>query len=210
MIDWLLQYANFETYYGALSNFGIFVFAISGGIVAVRRKMDLFGIIFVAFLPAIGGGTLRDICLGVPLFWLEDQASLWISLAGGLMAYGFYRFWTALRPLVWADAIGLSVFAPLGAAKAIELGHGGFVVVIMGVITAIAGGLVRDVICNEEILLMREDIYATAAIIGSLTLWSAINLGVAENLALSLAILMTFTIRAVAIKYRVNLPKGSE
>lgn len=207
MPETLLQFGTFDTLYGILGNLGMFVFAISGGIVAVRREMDLFGVIFVAFLPAIGGGTIRDICLDVPIFWLENQTALWISLAGGLSAYFFYRFWTKLRPLVWADAIGLSVFAPLGAAKAIQLGHGGFVAVLMGVLTAIAGGLLRDLVCNEESLLMREDIYATAAIIGSLTLWGCMRADIALNPALIIATGVTFAIRALSIRFKVSLPK---
>ena len=200
----------FESVFNLLGTVGMFVFAISGGIVAIRKEMDIIGIIFVAFLPAIGGGTLRDICLDVPVFWLENDRALWTSLAGGFAAYFFYPFWTKLRPLVWADAVGLSIFAPLGAAKAMQLGHGFFVVVLMGVLTAIAGGLLRDIVCNEKNLLMREDIYATAAIVGSAVLFGCVTFGLPMNISLVIAVLTTFIIRGSGIVFKYTLPKYRE
>ena len=147
---------------------GVFVFALSGGLVAIRQDMDLFGIIVVAFLPAVGGGTLRDLLLDVPVFWLTDPISLFAATLGGLAAFLSPGFWARLRVLVWIDAIGLSLFAMVGASKALELELSIFIVMIMGTITATAGGLIRDIVCGERAMLLREDIYASAALAGCL------------------------------------------
>ena len=101
---------------------GAFVFAISGGIVAVRKDMDLFGIIVLAFLPAIGGGTLRDVLLDQPVFWLSDTWALMLSVLGALTVFFLHRRLDTFRPLRWADAIGMALFAATGAAKAAHLG----------------------------------------------------------------------------------------
>ncbi len=186
---------------------GIFAFAISGGTAAIRKDMDILGVIFVAFLPAVGGGTLRDICLDVPVFWLTDLWTLWVALLGGVSTFFFFHFWSRSRLLRWMDAVGLAVFAPLGAYKALELGHNGFVVVIMGVLTAIAGGLIRDMVCQNEALVMKGEVYATAAILGGLSLWLLTRYGVALNWALPIACLLTFAARAIGIVFQIGLPK---
>ncbi len=187
---------------------GVFVFAISGGIVAVRKDMDLFGVIVLAFLPAIGGGTLRDLILDVPVFWLADGATLLLALAGGLAAFVLHRPLEAFRPLRWADAIGMALFAVTGAAKAAELGHGLSVVLIMGVMTASAGGLLRDVVANQEPLLLKQDIYATAALLGSLVYFLALASGLAEEVAFLAGLVAGFALRALAIIFGLSLPKS--
>lgn len=186
---------------------GVVVFALSGGLVAVRHKMDLFGIIVVAFLPAVGGGTLRDLLLDQPVFWLTDHMSLVAALVGGVAAFLSPGFWLRLRALVWIDAVGLSLFAMTGASKAMDLGYGLFVVMIMGTITATAGGLIRDIVCGEEAMLLREDIYATAALIGSVLLYALMYLGVDPSASLLIGAACVLLVRGVAIKFDLSLPK---
>ena len=187
---------------------GVFVFAISGGIVAVRKDMDLFGVIVLAFLPAIGGGTLRDLILGQPVFWLSDTPTLLLALAGGLTAYVFHRFLENFRPLRWADAFGMSLFAVTGAAKAMNLDHGLAVVLIMGTLTASAGGLMRDVVANEEPLLLKKDIYATAALLGAGVYFALAAWGLPESSAFIGGLAAAFTLRALAIIFQLSLPKS--
>ncbi|MBO6690092.1 MAG: trimeric intracellular cation channel family protein [Henriciella sp.] len=186
---------------------GVFVFALSGGLVAIRQDMDLFGIVVVSFLPAVGGGTLRDLLLDQPVFWLNDPISLLAAMIGGIAAFLSPGFWARLRVLVWIDAVGLSLFAMTGASKALDFGHGIFVVIIMGTITATAGGLIRDIVCGEKAMLLREDIYATAALIGCLVFWILRNVSFDASLSLFLGAVTIFLIRAIAIKYDLNLPK---
>ncbi|RAN37299.1 trimeric intracellular cation channel family protein [Hyphomonas pacifica] len=187
---------------------GVFVFAISGGIVAVRKQMDLFGVIVMAFLPAIGGGTLRDLILSQPVFWLEDTQTLGLAVGGGLAAFFFHRGLENFRPLRWADAFGMALFAVTGAAKATALGYGLPVVLIMGTMTASAGGLLRDVVANEEPLLLKKDIYATAALLGS-AVYFLIGLWFGdEALAFALGLAAAFVIRAMAIIFHLSLPRS--
>ena len=145
---------------------GVYVFAISGGLVAIRHKLDILGVFVICLLPAIGGGTLRDLLLDVSVFWLDSPMIIFVALAGGLSAI-IYKYWTRVRLLVWVDGLGLALFAVVGTLKTFELGFGVLTCVMMGTITATAGGLLRDVVCNEPPLLLRQDIYATAAIAGS-------------------------------------------
>lgn len=186
---------------------GVLVFALSGGIAAVRKEMDLFGVIVLAFLPAVGGGTLRDVILDVPVFWLSDTISLWLALFGGLVAFFFTRFVENFRPLRWVDAAGLALFAVTGAAKAEALGHGFIIILIMGVMTATAGGLLRDVVANRDPLLLKEDIYATAALLGSASFAVALMLGLSTGLAFAVGLAAGFGLRALAIIFGWSLPK---
>lgn len=186
---------------------GIFVFALSGGLAAVRQDMDLFGIIVVAFLPAVGGGTLRDLLLDQPVFWLGDTVSLAIAVAGGLAAFVAPAFWSRMKSLVWVDAVGLSLFAMVGASKALSLGHGLVVVVIMGTLTATAGGLIRDIVCGQKAMLLREDIYATAALLGCVVFFGVQAAGLDLSLSLLAGAVATFAMRALAIRFDLDLPK---
>lgn len=187
---------------------GVFVFAISGGIVAVRKEMDIFGVITLAFLPAIGGGTLRDVLLDVEVFWLTDTSVIGLAVAGGLAAFLFARHLEAFKPLRWADAFGLALFAVAGAAKATGLDHGLLVVMIMGTVTATAGGLMRDVVANEEPLLLKKDIYATAALLASFAYFVMIQFGMSGPAAFGAGILSGFALRGLAIHFALSLPKS--
>lgn len=188
---------------------GVFVFAISGGVLAVRKQMDLLGVIVLAFLPAIGGGTLRDLLLDQPVFWLNDTVTLLLAIAGGLVAWFFYRFVSRFRALRWPDAVGMSLFAVTGAAKAMSLGHGFLVVLIMGATTASAGGLLRDVIANEEPLVLKEgELYATCALAGSLVYFLIAVNGGGETLAFLAGMATAFVLRASAIIFGIKLPRA--
>ncbi|GAA6139333.1 trimeric intracellular cation channel family protein [Arenicella sp. 4NH20-0111] len=186
---------------------GVFVFAVSGGLVAIRHNMDLFGILVVGLLPAIGGGTLRDVLLDVPVFWLADPWVVCVALAGGVGAI-IYKSWTRVKLFVWVDALGLALFAMLGTYKAYSLDAGFMTSVMMGTITATAGGLIRDVVCGGPPILLKEDIYATAALFGSsLGCWALFS-GVSTPISLLLGFIAVFTIRAMAIKYELSLPSS--
>jgi uncharacterized membrane protein YeiH len=188
--------------------FGVFVFGISGALAADRRGMDLFGFVAIALLPAIGGGTVRDIVLDVPVFWIRDPIYLWLILAAGLITFAAAPFiHRAERWLVWADAVGLSVFCVAGAAKASGLTGSPTVAVAMGVVTAVLGGIVRDVVCNEIPLVLRQDIYATAAFAGALAYVALAALGVPLPLCVWLGAAICFAVRGAAIVWGLSLPK---
>lgn len=148
--------------------FGVAVFAASGVLAAGRKHLDWFGVLVIATVTAIGGGTLRDILIDRPVFWLLDTGYLWAIFAATLTTLLVVRFREIpLRALLVADALGLALFAISGARIAESAGHGGIVVVILGTMTGVAGGVFRDMLLAEIPLLLRDgEIYATAALAG--------------------------------------------
>ncbi|WP_298913705.1 trimeric intracellular cation channel family protein [uncultured Algimonas sp.] len=190
-----------------LDRFGVLVFAVSGGIVAVRAKMDWLGILVLSFLPALGGGTLRDLILDEPIFWLTDTTSLLMVLLGAILAALFTTRMEMSKPIRWADAIGLSLFAVAGTAKALGLGHSVTIAVIMGGVTASAGGLLRDIVANREPLLLKQDIYATAALLGGLGYAVSSRAGLSFEVCTLVGFSMAFAIRGCAIHFGWSLPR---
>lgn len=187
---------------------GVFVFAVSGALAGVRKSMDLFGVAVLAMMPAIGGGTLRDLTLDQPVFWVENNWPIWAALAAALSSFFFARFIESrLRFLTWADAVGLSLFCVTGAEKALEVSGSVLIAVIMGVVTGVAGGIIRDVICNEIPIVMRSgEIYATAAFIGAGTFCLLVLVGVPETAAVWAAMAGAFLARAGGIMRGWSLP----
>lgn len=185
---------------------GVFVFALSGGLAASRRDMDGFGIMTVSLLPAIGGGTLRDLLLDQPVFWLDEPSTILIALSGGLLTVMVGERIARFKALIWFDAMGLALFSVIGAQAAHDLGYGPIVVVMMGTMTASFGGLIRDVVCNEVPLILREDIYATAALIGAGVFWSIAEFSGDITLAMIVGGGVAFTIRAVVVIVKTIAP----
>ncbi len=195
----------------ALEMIGTAVFAISGALAASRANMDLFGFCVLALMPAIGGGTLRDMMLGrTPVFWIEDNSYVAVALAAAVAVYFF-----ADRPgfrrklLVWMDAVGLALFAVLGTEIALATGASTLVAVMMGVMTAVLGGMIRDIICNEIPLVLTSEIYATAAFAASLAYLGAVAAGAAATPALVVGVLAGFLVRGAGIVFHLSLPRVS-
>ena len=189
-----------------LDGMGVFVFAISGALVAVRKDMDVFGMLVLAFLPAVGGGTLRDLILDVPVFWLSDGTSVILVLVAVVLVFFGYRYISDDGPVLrWADAVGLSVFCVLGCQKTLELGMDGGVAVMMGVITAVAGGVIRDVVANDVPIILRQEIYATAAMVGAICLLAAD----AANMegAIWIGFVAALIVRGAGLIWGLSLPK---
>ncbi len=187
---------------------GIFVFALSGGLVAVRNDLDVLGVVTIAFLPAMGGGTIRDLLLGVPVFWLTDPLTLAVAFIGGMAAFFASDFWPRLRVLVWIDAVGLALFAMVGAYKSATLGHNLAINMIMGAITAAAGGVLRDMVCGEKVMMLREDIYVSAALLGGLVFSLLGYFGLGSTLSLLAGALATFAVRSAGIVFDLDLPRA--
>lgn len=191
-----------------LDLFGVFVFALSGALAADQRRMDVFGFLFIALLPAVGGGTVRDIIIGAPVFWVSESVYLWIvALAAAITFLAAPLIARVQRLLIWADALGLSVFCAVGAAKTLSVTGNPVVAVAMGVVTAVLGGIIRDVVCNEIPLVLRQDIYATAAFAGASVYVLLHNAGMDLSLCLALAIAVCFGVRASAVIWGWSLPK---
>ena len=190
---------------------GSLAFALSGALAAVRKEMDLFGICVIALMPAIGGGTIRDLILGVPIFWVVDSTIIWIALGAAALAFFMAsRIESRRKVLNWMDAIGLAIFAVLGAAKALEVTGSGLIAIMMGVTTGVAGGIIRDVICNEVPLVLKveENIYATAAFIGAGTYYLLTFTSLEPAISIWIGIAVTFVARAGGILLGWRLPKA--
>ena len=186
---------------------GVFVFAFSGALAAARKQMDVFGYVVLALLPGVGGGTLRDLILDAPVFWIEAPIYILVASAAGLLLYIFpVRTGRRFTALEWADAVGLSLFCVLGAAKAMAVTDNGVIAVALGVITAVVGGLLRDIVCNEIPLILRKDVYATAAIVGAFLYWASVRLAAPEAVALVIGGLSAFGVRAAALVFGWSLP----
>lgn len=186
---------------------GLIVFAMSGGLRAIQVEMDMFGVILVGFVTGAGGGTLRDILIGaLPVNWVVDPTPLTFILPSALLAYGInWLGWSQRAVFNWIDAIGMAIFCVTGAALCMDLGLHPVIAVFMGVITATFGGLIRDILCNIVPFILRQEIYATAALLGSCLYVAMRLMGFEEALAALAGIGAALTLRGLAIRYKFNV-----
>ena len=189
---------------------GTAAFAASGAWAGVRRGMDLFGVLVLGMVTAIGGGTLRDLLLGdLPPFCLQNEIYLWLPVVTALLVFFARRYLPQIEsPLLYFDAIGLGTFVVIGTGKALSFGTGPFGAVLMGIMTGTAGGVFRDILCNQIPLIMRREIYASACLIGGSLLVLLHNSGTNQNLALLLSAGSVILLRLLAIHYNWSLPKA--
>ncbi|MFL5336830.1 MAG: trimeric intracellular cation channel family protein [Geminicoccaceae bacterium] len=187
---------------------GVAVFAVSGALEAARKQLDIVGFLFVAAVTGIGGGTLRDVLLDRgPVFWVHDPVYLWVTSTAAIVTFLIApHLERRAIALLWADALGMALFCVLGARTALEGGAGPEVAVLMGTMTATFGGLIRDVVCTETPLLLRREIYATAAASGAAMLVLGHELGMADPFADFLGMALAFAIRGLALARGLSLP----
>ncbi|SHL29056.1 trimeric intracellular cation channel family protein [Roseibium suaedae] len=151
-----------------LDYLGVVVFATAGGIAASRKGLDFIAFLFFATFTGMGGGTLRDVLLDAPVFWIRADGYLLVCLGTAIFMWFFAHIIEGFgKPLRWADAIGMSAYSVMGAAKALSLGTTAFVAVLMGVATATFGGVLRDVIAGEPSSIVKPEIYVSAAFVGA-------------------------------------------
>lgn len=188
--------------------FGTFVFALTGGLAAAEKRLDLGGFFLLAFVTGVGGGTLRDLILARgDVFWVGQPAYIALCLAGAVITFLWGARVERLRAaLVWGDAVGLAVFAVIGAGVSILEGFRPITAVLMGALTATGGGIIRDVIRNELPLVLRREIYVSAAVAGAVVLVVLHELGAPAPLALAAGAAIAFGLRAVGIAFDLHLP----
>jgi len=188
---------------------GTAAFAVSGALAASRKRMDIFGFCVLALMPAVGGGTIRDIVIDrVPVFWVSDNRYVAVAIIAALVVFfAPYRGpGSRQRLLVWADALGLALFAALGTEICLQHNTGPLVAVMLGVTTAVTGGMIRDVICNEIPLILSREIYATAAFVSSLAYVVADRMALGDTASLTIGVLTGLAVRGLAIIYDWSLP----
>ena len=191
----------------ALDLFGTAVFAASGALAAGRRHMDLFGVFVVAGVTAVGGGTTRDLLLDRhPVFWIDDPTYLAVIAGAALLTFLYTkRFESPRSTLMVADAFGLAVFTVIGAQVATQAGVSSVVVVLMGVTTGAVGGVIRDVLCNDVPLILRQEIYATASLSGGVV-YVLLGPLLPPEVQLLAAPLVVFAARMTGIWWHLSLP----
>ncbi|OPZ83136.1 MAG: hypothetical protein BWY76_02424 [bacterium ADurb.Bin429] len=200
--------ANLVTALFVLELIGVVAFAVAGALKAIQREMDIFGILVLAAITALGGGIIRDLLANRFPVSLDEPVYFAVAIIGGLLAAvgaGFftrYQYWLKIF-----DALGLAVFAVLGANVALNLNLNVLSVLLFGLLTGIGGGVVRDLLANEVPLVLRQEVYALAALIGITIQWSLVRLDVPLIPAALIGALLIFLIRLAAIRWNLNLPR---
>ena len=189
--------------------FGIFVFSATGALVASRKEMDLVGFALLGSVTGIGGGTIRDLILGVqPIFWVEQPAYLVaciiISTATFFFAHILHHRY---RLLLWLDAVGLALFAVTGSSSALAHGASPVIAVAMGVASASFGGIIRDILGGGSPIILRQEIYITAALAGALVYVLLSRAGIHEDVTIFLGFLAAFGLRAMGLYWGLSLPR---
>lgn len=193
----------------ALDYASVFIFAMTGSLVASRAQLDIVGFLFVAALTAVGGGTIRDLLLNrEAIFWVADPAILIsAAVAAVVVFFSAHLFESRLRVLTWLDACALSIAVPAGVGVALALSPHPAIVLIMGVTTGCFGGLMRDVVCNEVPLVLKQgELYVTAAFTGAAAALLSLEAGAGQSLALVICAAVTFVLRAGSLSLGWRLP----
>ncbi|WP_460187582.1 trimeric intracellular cation channel family protein [Thiomicrorhabdus hydrogeniphila] len=186
---------------------GTAVFAITGLLAARRKELDLFGAIVIAMVTAIGGGTLRDLIIDVPVFWTQNDIYIYVVVIAALLLFFLARFRRLpIKLLLFLDALGLAVFTVIGTQKAMALGFSDPIAIMTGIMTGVVGGVIRDVLVGEVPLVFRKEIYATASFVGASIFLLMVHFSIDTDIAVVLSILITLVMRVWAIMYNIELP----
>ena len=187
---------------------GTIAFAISGVLVAMDKKLDLFGVFIIAFVTAVGGGSLRDMLIGdTPVSWMRESAYTFTILGSVVFAILLQQRLKYLRrSLFLFDTIGIGLYTMVGIEKGLDAGLMPFICIALGVMTASFGGILRDILCNEIPVIFRKEIYATACILGGALYFALLNTTLEEKYAYALGIITVIAIRLLAVRFHIALP----
>lgn len=197
-----------ETITSVLDGVGIVAFAITGALMASRKQMDIVGFVVIGTVTGIGGGTLRDVLLDLPVFWVASPGYLIAcALVSALVFFAARVSQSQYRLILWLDAVGLAIFAVTGAERAMLMGAGATVAVAMGVMTATFGGIVRDLLGNESPVILSREIYASAALAGALIFVTLTATDAPRAAAIGAGFAAGLLIRTTALRYGWSLPR---
>jgi len=189
---------------------GTLVFAISGALAASDKNMyrDIFGVTFTGFVTAVGGGTLRDMILGTRPAWVSDGNYL-VAITLGVLIAIFFKYYILKyrRTFFFFDTLGIALYTVVGVQKSLEFGVSPLAAIIMGMFTAVMGGVIRDTLINEIPLIFRKEIYATACLSGAAVFVLLKLLEVDDNINSFISVFIIILVRTIAVKYRLTLPK---
>lgn len=183
------------------------VFAVTGALVASRKQMDIVGFLWLGVVTGVGGGTVRDLLIDAPVFWIRDPAPVMACLAASLAVYlTAHHLSSRYRAILWLDALGLALVTIAGAAKALDAGTGALVAVVMGVITAAVGGIIRDVLGQEPSIILRREIYVTASLAGAIVFIALASAGFDRLAAGAVGGSTVFLVRGFALTFGWSMP----
>ncbi|MGG5486584.1 MULTISPECIES: trimeric intracellular cation channel family protein [Flavobacteriaceae] len=187
---------------------GTIAFAISGVLVAMNKRMDPFGVLIIAFVTAVGGGTLRDTLIGqTPVSWMINMTYVYVILGATLFAILFKNYINYLRTSLFLfDTIGIGLYTVVGIEKGLTIGLHPIICIALGTMTACFGGVIRDILCNEIPVIFRKEIYATACILGGLTYFLLSEFLTDSNFVFVIAGVVVIVIRLLAVKLKISLP----
>ncbi|MCC9043230.1 trimeric intracellular cation channel family protein [Myroides sp. M-43] len=196
------------TFFDILDLLGTLAFAISGALAGRERRLDLFGMTILAFATAIGGGTIRDMMIGwTPVTWVTDLSYFYVTMLGVVMAIVFYKKFNFLRySLFLFDTIGIAVFTLIGIEKGMTVGLHPIICVTLGTITACFGGVIRDILANKIPLIFKQEIYATACILGGLVYYLLNYFELSKDIMYISTAGIIIVVRVLAVKYKWSLP----
>jgi len=198
---------NLETAFLLFDYAAVAVFGATGALAAARRKHDIVTFMFFAAMTGIGGGTLRDLLIDAPVFWINRPGYLLTCLAAAVTVWIVGKSTWRMTALLWLDAVGMAAYAVVGAAKALSLGVHPISAVVMGMMTATFGGVLRDVVAGEPSILLQREIYVSATILGATVFVVLAGLGVDRILAGILGSGCAFALRGAAIRWDLRLPE---
>nr|WP_299383603.1 trimeric intracellular cation channel family protein [Allomuricauda sp.] len=195
-------------FYQTIDILGTVAFALSGVLVAMEKRLDLFGVVIIAFVTAIGGGTLRDLLIGnTPVGWMRDLtyvATILIAVVLGILFVNQLKY--LRRSLFLFDTIGIGLFTMIGVEKGLQAELSPIMCIALGTMTASFGGVIRDMLCNEIPVIFRKEIYATACILGGASYFLFIQFPIKENYAYLAAIVVVIGLRLIAVRFGISLP----
>ncbi|WP_178989100.1 trimeric intracellular cation channel family protein [Winogradskyella schleiferi] len=187
---------------------GTIAFAISGALVAMNKRMDPFGVLIIAFVTAVGGGTLRDVMIGVePVSWMRNMTFVYVIIGSAVFAVVFKKRINYLRKSLFLfDTIGISLYTVVGIETGLVAGLHPLICIALGTMTACFGGVIRDILCNEIPVIFRKEIYATACILGGVTYFLLLQFFEDRNYLFVLVAIVVITIRLIAVRFKISLP----
>jgi len=187
--------------------FGVVAFSISGVLSSLRKRMDAFGILIIAFVTSVGGGTLRDVLLGLPVMWMQDMTYVYVIIATSVLAVIFRKKLSYLRKSLFLfDTLGIGLYTVVGVEKGISQELPAIICVALGTMSACFGGVIRDILCNDIPQIFRNQIYATACILGGLSYFVFLKLNFPESLIFFISGLVVIIVRLSAVIFKISLP----
>jgi uncharacterized membrane protein YeiH len=199
----------YSSFLNLIDILGTFAFAVAGGFSAMERKLDPFGVLIIAFVTAIGGGTVRDVLVGnFPVNWLHNGNTILIIFVSAILTMIFGSYLKHLNTALFIfDALGLGLFTIIGIEVGLKQGFSAGICIALGTISACFGGVIRDVLLNKVPLIFRKEIYALACIIGGIAYYLLKQTHLNDDVAKVICILMIFVIRFIAVRFNLSLPQ---